>query len=455
MSGTQNEVTPETATPIPASTSYGALAEATARMLTTRYVLALLASAVVAGLGQVLVQVSLSAQAHDARIINIAGRQRMLSQQMVKDVLAIDHVAAAEAEELRQGIRVELTNWTRIHRGLQIGDATLGLPGGNTRTVMLRWEALEPAFTDLHRELTAALTGQPQDLAALLASQRRFLVGMEAVVNQLDAESSQRVHWLRWIEAGLYLLLVLILAIEALLVFRPAIHRLRASLIARERAERRAIAHEVEEAAGRLQRRIGQDLHDGLGQELTGVSFQAKALERRLAGQPEAQSAAEIVAQVQVCIATTRNLARLLHPPSAEVEYLPSALRELAETTARVYAITCTCDWDDDLSLPDIQDAGETPPGVHLFRIAQEAINNAARHGRAKSVLLTGRATSSRAFLSIDDDGNGFDVASHADGMGLRTMAHRCAAMGATLSINRRMNGGMRVEVTWPMTPPA
>ena len=429
-------------------TTYAALAERTGRILTQRYLVALVAVGVLSLLGQVLVQWALSAQAHDARVINLAGRQRMLSQQLAKSVLACDHLTPAEAADLRQDTRTILTAWERTHRGLQHGDWDLDLPINSSPMVAQRWQELAPAFTAFHDQVAAHLDGHGGSLRDLLEAQKLYLVGQEAVVWQLDHEASERVASLRVLEMALFVILVLVLVIEALVVFRPAVTRIQEAIAARGKAEQRALEEHLAEAAGRMQRHIGQDLHDGLGQELTGISFQAKALQRRLGDHPAASLATEILVQLQASIAQTRSLARLLNPPAAEAEGLASAMRDLADNTTRAYGLACECVWDEDLPLPDTDDG--TPPGVHLYRIAQEGIANAARHGRATRITVLGRVDAAEVLLEIEDNGQGFDPRGvTGGGMGLRTMAYRAERLGAVLTILPQEVGGMRVRVAW------
>jgi signal transduction histidine kinase len=432
-------------------TTYAALAERTARLLTQRYLIALAAVGVLSLLGQGLVQWALSTQAHDARLINLAGRQRMLSQQLAKSVIAVSHLPAAQATALQEETRSILAVWVRTHRGLQDGDASLDLPPAASPTVRARWQALEPAYQAFHNAVAAHMEGYGEDLSQLLEAQKRYLEGQEAVVWQLDHEASERVTFLRLLEFALFLILVAVLVAEGLLVFRPTVRRITEAIAARGKAEQRALEEHMAEAAGRMQRRIGQDLHDGLGQVLTGISFQAKALQRSLGDHPAAAQAAEIVTEVQGSIAQTRSLSRLLNPPAAEAEGLASAMRDLADNTARAYGLACECAWDEDLPLPATDD--ETPPGVHLFRIAQEAIANAARHGQARRITILGRVEAAEAMLEVEDDGAGFELAGVSGaGMGLRTLAYRAERLGARLTITRQDAGGMRLRVAWRVT---
>lgn len=444
----------------------------TARLLTARYVLAIMSVAVLATAGQILVQVALSRQAHDARVINLAGRQRNYSQALCKALIATINLPPIESEIAWQEAHDILPHWERVHRGLIAGDTELDLPRNTSAALAERYAELEPTYRDLVSRITSAVAQQHLDPATtgdLLAAQRRYLLQMESVVGQLDREAQGRVSQTRVLEATLFAILGLVLIAEVLFIFRPVVRRIRSEIDARERAEEAAVEREVAEVSGRLERRIGQDLHDGLGQLLTGISFQVKALQRRLDSgngtSAEAASAADITSQVTQAIAQTRSLARLLHPVEADAESLGSAMHGLSSIAEKVFGVQAVVQWDDDLPIPSavvetdtddaLSDSHDTPPSMHLYRIAQEAMSNAIRHGGAKHLWITGSYSGPHAELIIVDDGSGFNPPAPGSmhgartGMGLRIMAYRAERIGARFALERRSEGGMRVVVTW------
>ena len=448
--------------PVPVSS----FAKRTARLLTTRYVVAIASVAVLSAAGQILVQVALSRQALDARVINLAGRQRNYSQALCKALLATLSLPPAAAAGSWAEADDQLPRWERVHRGLRHGDPGLDLPGASSTVLAQRLDELDPAFNALATRIHAALEARrldPASVTELLASQHTFLAAMEQVVSQLDREARARVEQTRLLEISLFAILALVLAAEILVIFRPAVRRIQIEIENRERAEAAAIEREVAEVSGRLERRIGQDLHDGLGQLLTGISFQAKALERRLGSGPGAEAAAEITTQVAQAIAQTRSLARLLHPVEADAGSLGAALHELGVIAEKVFRVQAVVQWDDDLPIPlgsedpDSDHPHETPPSMHLFRIAQEAMSNAIRHGGAQHIWLSGIRSDGFAALVIADDGTGFTppsaeaVHQPRTGMGLRIMAYRAEHIGATCTLERRPEGGMQVTIRWPI----
>ncbi len=186
--------------------------------------------------------------------------------------------------------------------------------------------------------------------------------------------------------------------------------------------------------------RIGADLHDGLGQHLTGTACLAAALCEKLKadGSPHAAQAASIVALLNAGIDMTRGLARGLCPVQIEVGSLCSALEDFTYQVQRLHRVKCRFHaTGSPLRL-------EQRVALHLYRIAQEAVNNALRHSSADEILVT----LDRAYLAIEDNGCGFDPAALSDNrrLGLRLMEYRSALVGGVFNISRRPAGGMRVE---------
>jgi two-component system, LuxR family, sensor kinase FixL len=205
--------------------------------------------------------------------------------------------------------------------------------------------------------------------------------------------------------------------------------------------ERKRLEREIIEASSREQQRIGQDLHDSLGQHLTGITFLAKVLERKLAGKSlgEAQEAAEIGRLVMQALAQTRNLARGLFPAELERNGLVAALRELVTGIERTCSVKCSLQADEKIAVQD------NVLATHVFRIAQEAMNNAVKHGRARHIEVTLAPKGDRIELTVCDDGNGFGPEAKMDGLGLRIMHYRARRIGGALEVATTEQGGTRV----------
>jgi signal transduction histidine kinase len=209
--------------------------------------------------------------------------------------------------------------------------------------------------------------------------------------------------------------------------------------------ERKRMEREIIEVSGRERHRIGRDLHDGLGQELTGVALMLRGLARRVERDcPDAVPAAnEIVALVNQSIETARSLARGLLPVSTEQGGLVAALRTLAERSRGLYGFEVRFS-------PDVwpQCTLEEALASHLYRIAQEAVTNAARHGHATVVEILLTFSGSRFLLKVTDNGCGMPQAAAAGpGVGLKIMAYRANLIGAKLEIGANAPHGTIVRV--------
>jgi PAS domain S-box-containing protein len=211
-----------------------------------------------------------------------------------------------------------------------------------------------------------------------------------------------------------------------------------------EAIERRRAEKEILEVSGREQQRIGQDLHDGLGQHLAGIELLSHVLEEDLAENnlPQAAQAAKIAEHVRGAIAQTRMLARGLFPVQLEKEGLMAALQELTSSVESLFKVRCSLECNEPVHVK------EHARAIHLYRIAQEAINNAIKHGKARHIVVTLRKTRGKRVLEIRDDGKGMVPGTDSGGMGLRIMNHRAAMIGARLTIRSTKAKGVKVTCT-------
>jgi PAS domain S-box-containing protein len=206
--------------------------------------------------------------------------------------------------------------------------------------------------------------------------------------------------------------------------------------------ERKRLEKEILRISEMEQRRIGQDLHDGICQHLAGIELKSESLAQTLEkkSKPQAAQAGEIARHVRDVLGQTRSLARGLSPFIIESEGLISALRELAVTTERLFSAKCHFVEDGTVSMADQGVA------THLYRIAQEAVTNAIKHGKAGAVEISLTTTNHKILLSISDNGVGFRFAAQAgNGMGVRTMRYRAGIIGAALLVQAHAQGGTKI----------
>lgn len=220
----------------------------------------------------------------------------------------------------------------------------------------------------------------------------------------------------------------------------------------KEIAARRRLEEEILEISEREQQRIGRNLHDDLGQRLVGISYMSHQLAGALQtiGSPEGKQASKITALLNDALSLTRSLARGLHPVALQSGGLIAALADLADRTSEIYQISCH--FLGPIDEPPLTDNAAT----HLYRIAREAVTNAANHGKAKHIHISLSGASSHTELRITDDGCGIPrLSPRRRGMGLRIMNYRADVIGASLTFTSLESGGTLVACLLPTTSPA
>lgn len=213
--------------------------------------------------------------------------------------------------------------------------------------------------------------------------------------------------------------------------------------------ERKRLEREVLEISEREQRRIGHDLHDGLGQTLAGVDVLLEVLKKRLAANSpgDADAVASISSYVKEAIQQTRMLARGLSPVEVERKGLMSALKALAEHAGLLFKVSCSFECDGDAV--EVQDHAKA---THLYRIAQEAMHNAVRHGKAKHIDISLTQKGAKATLRVVSDGaKGPAVPeTSGNGMGLYTMKYRAGMIGGSVEVRPAKPHGTEVVCSFP-----
>lgn len=195
----------------------------------------------------------------------------------------------------------------------------------------------------------------------------------------------------------------------------------------------------------REQQRIGQDLHDGLSQLLTGIKFLSESLARDLAAASNAGAATamEIYQNAREALTESRDLARGLSPVSLEAKGLMNALHLLARRVTKVFR----CDCCFKCRVPVL--VSDHLVGIHLYRIAQEAVSNAINHGKASEIEIELRAQGNNFVLGVRDDGIGIKPGRNPkNGLGLRIMQYRASVIGGSLMVQKRSHGGTEVVCT-------
>lgn len=212
--------------------------------------------------------------------------------------------------------------------------------------------------------------------------------------------------------------------------------------------ERRRLERELLNIVERERQRTGQELHDSIGQQLTGIALMIKVLSGKLTDKllnEEVAYAEKAHKRIIQAAEKTRKLARGLHPVDLDRHSLTSALRELVRNTEELFGVSCSLEYKQAVSTKDDQAT------MNLYRIAQEAITNAIRHGKTKNIKIG--LISEHGWLTMSVENDGLDFASErrdGEGMGLRIMRHRAEVINGLIDIRKRPEGGTIVTCVIP-----
>ncbi len=216
-----------------------------------------------------------------------------------------------------------------------------------------------------------------------------------------------------------------------------------------EIARRRLLETELIQSGDQQQRLIGQELHDGLGQHLTSLSFYCMALSEELQKHrhPAATSAARIVELVKQASLMTRKVAHGLDPVAVEAGGLTAALQGLVKVTRSVNGIDCA------LQIKSGVDYLDPPMQIHLYRAAQEAVNNALKHSHGRHIWIELDRDNGLQRLSVSDDGVGLagEQMAHGAGLGLHSLRHRASLLGGTCTVSCNSWGGTTIAISFPI----
>lgn len=274
------------------------------------------------------------------------------------------------------------------------------------------------------------------------------------IESSFDAPNVNLASWnlLSWSAAQLVSFTVVVAILTRLRTLQSDLERRvrqRAADLTNEVRTRERLQRELLGISEREQRRIGQDLHDGLCQHLAGTALTCQALQEELSEKhrPEAKAAQRVVDLIEEGLALSRRSAKGLHPIELNGEGLMLELEDYAATTSRLFGVRCRFECDSPVLLRD------HGVGEHLYRIAQEAVRNAIRHGQAGEIAISLNTLDDGLELRVADDGKGIadtDLVGN-QGMGLRIMPYRARLMGAGFSVKRGDRGGTVVICKLPI----
>ncbi|MFB3903167.1 MAG: PAS domain S-box protein [Acidobacteriota bacterium] len=237
-----------------------------------------------------------------------------------------------------------------------------------------------------------------------------------------------------------------VVRVEATAVYIPYQGDQAVLWIIRDVSEKKRLEREILEISGREQRRIGQDLHDTLGQNLAGAAFLGKALQQKLTRLDAAlaEDASKIVSLITQSVSQARALSRGLSPVDIVANGLELALTELASNTREFFGVPCTFETGGECLAVDETTA------THLYHIGLEAVNNAARHSGATRISILLSCENRTHVLTVKDNGRGLERKEEpgSKGMGLRIMDYRAKVIGASLDLQSGPGEGTTVTCT-------
>jgi len=213
----------------------------------------------------------------------------------------------------------------------------------------------------------------------------------------------------------------------------------------RDMTERRSLEKEILEITERERKLIGQEMHDSMGQVLTGVAVKSKGLAIELKGKSvrASKEALAISRLAGLAIAQMRDLARMLYPVDIEAGGLISALQTLASNAQKILNVRCRFQCESPVFVNNMVEAKQ------LYRIAQEAVTNAAKHGKARNITIELSSVEDLCILSVKNDGRDFQKSSRPkNGLGLKIMEYRANLIGGVLDVRKGKNHGTVVTCT-------
>lgn len=342
-------------------------------------------------------------------------------------------------------IATEITEQVRAERAIatqarMIESMLEGVAVINERGII---EITNPAFDRMFGYHRGALIGR--EMATLAGwpfeqPERWQRAGLESVRSQRVEFDGRRANGTHFAAAGV-------------LSRFEVVGRNHSLVVLQDVSERKQLERAILEAVNREQYRIGNDLHDGLGQELTGIALMLRGLAGRVSSEyapilPEIESITRLVSNA---IESTRALARGLSPVNLERGGLQDALEGLAMHAAEIYGVQIVCTHRQGATRPLSAELAN-----HLYRIAQEAVRNAAKHGEARTIRLHLHSARAKVRLTVTDDGTGMPPhAEETSGMGLKIMRYRARMLGGEVRFERATPNGTRIVCECPIEPGA
>jgi signal transduction histidine kinase len=462
--------------------------------LTRLYIIALSGVALLSVVGQLLIQIFLNSLLDDSHVVNVAGRQRMLSQRLSKTAVLLcnPEIFQADAEYYSQDIKDIISLWESSHYALKNKDLKTDgrtFKVRNSEKIDSMFQAIEPVFKVVltNAKTIDKLIEKPKknqqeilqsSLNQILINERTFLKKMDKIVTQYDLESTKRVEMTKNIEMFLFTLLFIILILEGAFIFRPIADNIRfvinkltnsesnlrqannelvktqeALVQATEEKYKLQLAEEKIRAASLMEgqegerKRLAADLHDGIGQMLTGLRLHSEKVKSfDFTNTKQAKSFNELQNLIQETIEATRTVSFSLAPSVLSDFGVVPAIRILTEQVSKMTNMTFNLQAEKVNRLPE---AIETC----LYRITQEAIHNATKYAKADLINIQLFDNEQFVKLVVSDNGGGFDlklVKNKMGGSGLKNMQARAELLNGAFKIQSKIGKGTIIKIEIP-----
>ncbi len=478
------------------------------KRLTNLYIVALSCIAILTLFGQTLVQQTINNQKFDGKIINLAGRQRFQSQSIVKIILILSDtslkISPAQKEFYFTKLDLLLNNWSHHHIGLRDGNLPeLNYRVINSPRVDSLFKIITPHYNQVYdnaRSIQDAVAYyKPSEVPgvthshkdSLLAHEYLFLDIMDKIVNQFNVEAEKRIEEVKKVEVIVLIMTLMVLLLEGLFIFRPSANHIKSSFLQLVNAEykSRQLIEELSEANVSLKRvqedlrqserekyeaqlnerklksasiiqgqederkRIAADLHDGMGQLLTLLKLKFEQINIDHLDPKEALAYEEVNGLIKATIQEIRNISFNLMPAVLGDFGILPALKLLCQQAANTSKIEVTFE-----NINVDNQRFDKNMEVGIYRIAQEAINNAIKYSKSAVIQVTLEKKEANLYLVVLDQGVGFikkrrssNKKYHDRQNGISNMEERAELLNGRLNIISKLGKGTVVTGIIPV----
>lgn len=439
-----------------------------AARLSLLYITALSSIGVVAVISQVIIRTNIQSQKYDGKVVNMSGRQRMLSQRLSKEFLLLEK---AEDDSIQQIVLHRLLRhhyeWRNAHLFLSDQAESQGKKIKNTPAVRALFANTQAYFDSIDHACRLVIRAEipinareiAEGLRTILQAEPQFLNCMEKITDQYEREAAGKVMYLEKVEFFLFLVTLLILATESLFVLLPAVKKLRlyfqqlleANHALEDAAEqihesRRLLLNSSLEAQERERKRIAMELHDGLGPLIALAKLNINHLQGKV---PDADAK------------FTEKSLEYLHEIHQGIKQISGALMPYAlEQFGLKIALENLIDEVQTVAKPEINLYVNLEPAsfdktfeLNVYRLVQELLNNAVRHAEASQISVQVFADEGRIVVMIEDDGKGLlsDNPLQSSGLGLKNIMSRVNAFDGYLNIDTNPQDGTTITIYIPL----